>query len=44
MAKDFLSVLDLAADDVVRLLELARQMKADRRLKRQAPTASALAG
>src|SRR5262245_21408970 len=44
MAKDFLSVLDLAADDVVRLLQLARQMKADRRLGRRAPTAAALAG
>jgi ornithine carbamoyltransferase len=44
MAKDFLSVLDVTADDLVRLLDLARRMKADRRLGRQAPTASALAG
>jgi ornithine carbamoyltransferase len=44
MAKDFLSVLDLSPTDLVRLLELARQLKTDRRLGRQAPTANALAG
>jgi len=44
MSKDFLSVLDLSSTDLVRLLDLARQMKADRRLGRQAPTADALAG
>jgi len=44
MAKDFLSVLDLSAGEVARLLDIARQMKADRRLGRQAPTAHALAG
>src|SRR5436190_21845908 len=44
MAKDFLSVLDLSSADLGRLLDLARQLKADRRLGRQAPTASALAG
>jgi ornithine carbamoyltransferase len=44
MMKDFLSVLDLAPADLIRLLDLARQMKADRRLGRQAPTAVALAG
>jgi ornithine carbamoyltransferase len=44
MAKDFLSVLDLSSADLGRLLDLARQMKADRRFGRQAPTASALAG
>jgi len=44
MAKDFLSVLDLSSVDLVRLLELARQIKSDRRLGRQAPTARALAG
>jgi ornithine carbamoyltransferase len=44
MAKDFLSVLDLSSADLLRLLDLARQMKADRRLGRQAPTASALGG
>src|SRR5882672_10315021 len=43
-AKDFLSVLDLSATDLARLLDLAQQLKADRRLGRQAPTASALAG
>jgi ornithine carbamoyltransferase len=44
LAKDFLSVLDLSAVDLARLLDLAQRLKADRRLGRQAPTASALAG
>jgi ornithine carbamoyltransferase len=44
LAKDFLSVLDLSAVDFARLLDLAQQLKTDRRLGRQAPTASALAG
>ena len=44
LTKDFLSVLDLSAADLARLLDLAQQLKADRRLGRQAPTASALAG
>src|SRR5436190_8120014 len=44
MAKDFLPVLDLSSADLARLLDLARQMKSDRRLRRQAPTATALAG
>ncbi len=44
LAKDFLSVLDLSSTDLIRLLDLARQTKADRRLGRQAPTATALAG
>ena len=44
MAKDFLSILDLSSGDLARLLDLARQMKADRRFGRQAPTAAALAG
>jgi ornithine carbamoyltransferase len=44
MAKDFLSVLDLSSADLGRLLDLAGQMKADRRFGRQAPTASVLAG
>ena len=44
MAKDFLSVLDLSPADLVRLLDLARQLKADRRLGPSAPTATALAG
>jgi ornithine carbamoyltransferase len=43
-AKDYLSVLDLSNSDLERLLDLARQMKGDRRLRTQAPTASALAG
>jgi ornithine carbamoyltransferase len=43
-AKDFLSILDLSHDDLVRLLELAARIKADRPLGRQAPTANALAG
>jgi ornithine carbamoyltransferase len=43
-AKDFLSILDLSQDDLVRLLELAARLKADRPLGRQAPTADALAG
>ena len=43
-AKDFLSVLDLSTSDLERLLDLARRVKADRRLRTQAPTASALAG
>src|SRR3989442_14365113 len=37
MAKDFMSVLDLSAGEIARLLDLARQMKADRRLGRPAP-------
>jgi ornithine carbamoyltransferase len=44
MRKDFLSVLDLSSSDLLRLLDLSRQMKADRRLGCQAPTAAALAG
>jgi ornithine carbamoyltransferase len=44
MAKDFLSVLDLSPADLVRLLDLARQLKADRHLGPSAPTATALAG
>ena len=44
LTKDFLSVLDLSAADLARLLDLAQQLKTDRRLGRQAPTATALAG
>src|SRR5262249_42992892 len=44
MAKDFLSVLDLSPADFVRLIDLARQMKTDRRLGPHAPTVSTLAG
>jgi len=43
-AKDFLSILDLDHAGLGRLLTLARQMKADRRLGPAAPTAAALAG
>jgi ornithine carbamoyltransferase len=43
-AKDYLSVLDLAHDDLDRLLALAAEMKADRPLAARAPTAAALAG
>jgi len=43
-AKDFLSILDLDHRSLEQLLELARQMKADRRLGPKAPTAAALAG
>src|SRR5262245_60246801 len=42
--KAFLSVLDLDSADLARCLELAAQVKADRSLGRDAPTASALAG
>ncbi len=42
--KDFLSVLDFDAADLERCLELAAQLKADRSLGRQAPTADALNG
>jgi ornithine carbamoyltransferase len=44
LAKDFLSVLDFGRSDLDRLLRLAAEMKADRRLGIKAPTASALAG
>ncbi|MQA29995.1 MAG: ornithine carbamoyltransferase [Luteitalea sp.] len=42
--KDFLSVLDFDGADLDRCLELAAQVKADRPLGRQAPTANALEG
>src|SRR5690242_12497600 len=42
--KDFLSVLDFDARDVERCLDLAAQVKADRVLGLQAPTAHALNG
>ncbi len=42
--KDFLSILDLGPVDLDRLLALAAQMKADRHLRDQAPSARALAG
>jgi ornithine carbamoyltransferase len=44
ISKDFLSILDLDADELRRLLDLAAQVKAERRLRRQAPTAAALSG
>ena len=44
VAKDFISVRDLSPEELVRLLDLAAQMKADRTLRRKAPTATALAG
>ena len=43
-AKDFLSVLDLSSRDLIRLIDLAAQMKAERHLADQAPTAHALRG
>jgi ornithine carbamoyltransferase len=43
-AKDFLSILDLGPIDLDRLLALAADMKAKRRLRQHAPTAQALAG
>jgi ornithine carbamoyltransferase len=44
LAKDFLSILDLSPVDFDRLLRVSAQMKADRRMRRQAPSASLLAG
>jgi len=44
VSKDFLSVLDLPFGELTRLLMLAAQLKADRPLGEQAPTARALAG
>ena len=43
-AKDFLSILDLPTGALVRLMALASQLKADRHLGDQAPTAHALRG
>ncbi|OFW26183.1 MAG: ornithine carbamoyltransferase [Acidobacteria bacterium RIFCSPLOWO2_02_FULL_65_29] len=42
--KDFLSILDLDSADLERCLDLAAQIKADRLLGREAPTADALGG
>jgi ornithine carbamoyltransferase len=42
--KDFLSILDLEPADLDRCLQLAAQLKADRSLGNQAPTANALNG
>jgi ornithine carbamoyltransferase len=43
-SKDFLSVLDLTSAELWQLLDLAIQLKAERRLGLRAPTASALNG
>jgi ornithine carbamoyltransferase len=44
LRKDFLSILDLDHDELERLLDLAAQLKAERALRRRAPTADALSG
>jgi ornithine carbamoyltransferase len=44
LAKDFVSMRDLGPADLVALLDLAARLKAERVLRRRAPTASALAG
>jgi ornithine carbamoyltransferase len=44
IGKDFLSVADLGDGGLVRLLDLADEVKAQRRLGVQAPTAASLAG
>jgi len=43
-ARDFLSILDLGTSDLDRLMALALEMKADRRLGLAAPTSTALQG
>jgi ornithine carbamoyltransferase len=43
-AKDFLSILDLSTDELVRLVDLSAQIKADRPLGQDAPTATTLRG
>jgi ornithine carbamoyltransferase len=42
--KDFLSILDLQTHGLARLLDVAAQLKAERRLANKAPTANALMG
>ena len=44
MSKDFLSILDFEAAELARLLRLAAQVKAERALGGNAPTAKALSG
>jgi ornithine carbamoyltransferase len=44
LAKDFVSMRDLAPADLAALLDLAARLKAERVLRRRAPTAAALAG
>ena len=43
-AKGFFSVLDFSSGDLVRLIDLAAQVKVERRLANQAPTTNALRG
>lgn len=43
-AKNFISIRDLSPAELVRLLDLSAELKADRTLRRKAPTATALAG
>jgi len=43
-AKDFLSILDLQADGLSRLLDIAARLKAERHLANDAPTVNALRG
>lgn len=43
-ARDFLSILDLAQGDLLQLLDVAAQLKAERSLGPRAPTAGALGG
>jgi len=43
-AKNFLSMLDFSSGDLVRLIDLAAQVKVERRLADQAPTTNALRG
>jgi len=44
LAKDFVSIRNLAPADLSALLDLAARLKAERVLRRRAPTAAALAG
>jgi ornithine carbamoyltransferase len=44
LAKDFVSIRDLAPAELGALLDLAARLKAERVLRRRAPTAAALAG
>ena len=44
MKKDFLSILDLTPEDLTHCLDVAAQLKTERPLRRNAPTASALDG
>jgi ornithine carbamoyltransferase len=44
LAKDFVSMRDLAPAELIALLDLAARLKAERALRQRAPTAAALAG